>query len=62
MSNIKTPNLCLRCWYYVQGRCVKRTDCDSEAEYQYALEHYDELYNEAEDIAREKYYEEKYNL
>lgn len=26
MSNIKTPNLCLRCWYYVQGRSVKTPD------------------------------------
>lgn len=26
MSNIKTQNLCLRCWYYVQGRCVKNPD------------------------------------
>ena len=40
---------------------IKRSDFDSEEEYQYALEHYDELYNEAEDIAMEKYYEEKYN-
>ena len=39
---------------------IKRTDCDSEAEYQYALEHYDELYNEAEDIAMERYYERKH--
>lgn len=23
MSNIRTPNLCLRCWFYVQEKCVK---------------------------------------
>lgn len=23
MSRIHTPNLCLRCWLYVQGKCVK---------------------------------------
>ena len=23
MSTVKTPNLCLRCWYYLNGRCVK---------------------------------------
>ena len=32
---------------------------DTEADYQYALEHYDELYNEAEDLAMQKYYEDK---
>ena len=26
MSAVKTPNLCLRCWYYVQGKCVKRPE------------------------------------
>jgi len=26
MSNIKTKNLCLRCWHYVQGKCVKQPD------------------------------------
>ena len=40
---------------------IKRTDCDSEEQYQYTVEHYDELYNDAEDIAMERYYEEKYN-
>ena len=38
-----------------------RSDCDSDEQYFYAQEHYDELYNEAEDYAMEKYYEEKYN-
>lgn len=23
MSIVRTPNLCLRCWLYVQGKCVK---------------------------------------
>lgn len=23
MSNIRTPNLCLRCWFHVNGKCVK---------------------------------------
>lgn len=23
MSRIHTPNLCLRCWYYKDGKCVK---------------------------------------
>ena len=41
--------------------CVKRSDFDSEADYQYALENFDDLYNEAEDIAMEAYYERKYN-
>ena len=22
MSPVKTPNLCLRCWHYVNGKCV----------------------------------------
>lgn len=39
----------------------RRRDFDSEADYQYAKEHFDELYNEAEDIAMEDYYEKKYN-
>ena len=26
MSIVKTRNLCLRCWYYVQGKCVKTPD------------------------------------
>ena len=37
-----------------------RRDFDSEADYQYAKEHWDELYNEAEDIAMEEHYEKKY--
>lgn len=39
---------------------ISREDFDTEADYQYALEHYDELYNEAEDLAMEDYYEKKY--
>lgn len=39
---------------------ISREDFDSEADYQYALEHYDELYNEAEDLAMEDYYEKKH--
>lgn len=39
---------------------VDRSKFDSEADYQYFLEHYDELYLEAEDIAMESYYENKY--
>lgn len=23
MSRIHTPNLCLRCWHYKDGKCVK---------------------------------------
>ena len=38
----------------------RRQDFDSEGEYINAIEHWDELYNEAEDLAMEKYYEEKY--
>jgi hypothetical protein len=38
---------------------LSRRMFDTEAEYLYALEHYDELYNEAEDLAMDKYYEEK---
>ena len=41
--------------------CISRSDFDSEADYQYALENFDDLYNEAEDIAMEAYYERKYN-
>ena len=25
-SPVKTPNLCLRCWHYVHGKCVKTKD------------------------------------
>ena len=39
----------------------RRQDFDSEAAYLNAVEHWDELYNEAEDIAMEKYYEKKYS-
>ena len=39
---------------------IRREDFDSEADYQFALENYDDLYNEAEDIAMEEYYEKKY--
>ena len=39
----------------------RREDFDSEADYLYAVEHWDELYNEAEDLAMEEYYEKKYN-
>lgn len=38
----------------------RRRDFDSEADYQYAKEHWDELQIEAEDIAMEEYYEKKY--
>ena len=38
---------------------VSRNQFDTEEEYQNAREHYDELYNEAEDIAMERYYERK---
>lgn len=38
-----------------------RRDFDSEADYQHAKEHFDELYNEAEDIAMEEYYKKKYS-
>lgn len=26
MSAVKTPNLCLRCWFYKDGKCVKRPE------------------------------------
>ena len=26
MSVVKTPILCLRCWHYVHGKCVKTKD------------------------------------
>ena len=39
---------------------MSRSLFDTEEEYQYALQHYDELNNEAEDIAMERYYEEKH--
>lgn len=26
MSAVKSRNLCLRCWFYVQGKCVKTPD------------------------------------
>ena len=39
---------------------ITRSDCESEEQYQYAQQHWDELYNEAEDLAMEEYYEAKY--
>ena len=38
----------------------RRQDFGSEGEYLYAVEHWDEFYNEAEDLAMEKHYEEKH--
>lgn len=38
----------------------RRQDFDSEGDYLNAVERWDELYNEAEDIAMEGYYEKKY--
>lgn len=38
----------------------RRQDFDSEGAYLNAVEHWDELYNEAEDIAMEEYYEKRY--
>ena len=26
MSVVKSKNLCLRCWFYVQGKCMKGPD------------------------------------
>ena len=37
-----------------------RSDFDSEADYRYAVQHWDELMIEAEDRAMEEYYEKKY--
>ena len=37
-----------------------RSDFTTEEEYQYALEHYDDLVIMAEDIAMEDYYEKKH--
>ena len=39
---------------------ISRSDFDTEEDYQYAIEHYWDLYNMAEDMAMEKCYEEKY--
>lgn len=39
----------------------RRVDFDSEEDYLFAQENWDELYNEAEDLAMEEYYNEKYN-
>lgn len=25
-SPVKTPNLCLRCWHYLHGKCIKRPE------------------------------------
>lgn len=38
----------------------RRQDFDSESAYRNAVERWDELYNEAEDIAMEEYYEKKH--
>lgn len=39
----------------------RRQDFDSEGAYLNAVEHWDELYNDAEDIAMEEHYEKKYS-
>ena len=26
MGIVNTKNLCLKCWFYVQGKCVKQPD------------------------------------
>ena len=44
--------------HFPLGIC--REDFDTEEDYQYAIEHYWDMYNMAEDMAMEKYYEEKY--
>ena len=36
------------------------TRLDTEEDYQYAIEHYWDLYNMAEDMAMEEHYEKKY--
>lgn len=38
-----------------------RSDFDSEEEYLDAVDRWDELYNEAEDLAMEDYYDRKFN-
>lgn len=40
----------------------RRKDFDNEGDYQWAVEHWDELQNEAEDLAMEKYYKKKYGM
>ena len=37
----------------------KREDFDTEEDYQYAIEHYWDLYNMAEDMAMEEHYEKR---
>ena len=39
---------------------ISRSDFDTEEDYQYAIEHYWDLYNMAEDMAMEEHYEKKY--
>ena len=38
---------------------ICRSDFDTEEDYQYAIEHYWDLYNMAEDIAMEERYDKK---
>ena len=40
----------------------RREDFDNEADYLYAVEHWNELYLQAEDLAMERYYEKKKQL
>ena len=44
--------------HFPLGIC--REDFDTEEDYQYAIEHYWDLYNMAEDMAMEEHYEKKY--
>ena len=39
---------------------ICREDFDTEEDYQYAIEHYWDLYNMAEDVAMEERYEKKF--
>lgn len=38
---------------------ISRSDFDTEEDYQYAIEHYWDLYNMAEDMAMEEHYEKR---
>ena len=38
---------------------ISRSDFDTEEDYQYAIEHYWDLYNMAEDVAMEEHYEKR---
>lgn len=38
----------------------RREDFDSEADYLYAVENWNDIYNEAEDLAMERHYERKF--